>query len=283
MKKQNILSYGGTAPFTFQISYSEIDATSPSNVFEHHCHEECEIYINVSGEVSFAVENTLYPIVPGSIVIARPGEYHHCIYHTNRLHRHFWILFSATGNERFLDVFYQREKGTGNLLLLPRRETEELFALCHQLTEETLTETETYLDFFTLIRLLNRADTVACPDGKTSDGLLRALRCVDADLSLTVREVARECGVSVNTLERQFARALGLSPIAYIRKKRLTHAAHLLSHGASVTEAAEASGFPDCSGFIRFFKENYHLTPLQYQKNLLRQTENNKKDGNSML
>ena len=49
-------------------------------------------------------------------------------------------------------------------------------------------------------------------------------------------------------------------------KKQLANAAKLLSEGHSVTDAAEMSGFADCSNFILLFKKAYKITPLQYKK-----------------
>ena len=60
----------------FTISHMNKDATSPLNHNESHIHKECEIYINLSGDVSFEVENHIYPISRGSVIITRPYEYH---------------------------------------------------------------------------------------------------------------------------------------------------------------------------------------------------------------
>lgn len=265
MKKE---LFGGIKPFEMTATYIEIDSRSPLNVYDDHIHNECEIYINLSGDVSFAVENSVYPVMPGGIIITRPLEYHHCIYHTNKLHKHFWILFSATGNERLFDIFYKRELGKNNLLMLPADKTEELFSLCHNLTDGCEDEAEKYYRFFKLINLLNSANTVNAPDDSGGDSIIKAINCINNNLSrhISVTEIARECNISVNTLERRFLRELNISPSAYIRKKRLANAAKLLSEGHSVTEAAEMSGFADCSNFISLFKKAYQITPLQYKK-----------------
>ena len=71
--------FGEIKPFDMTATYIEIDSNSPLNVYDDHIHNECEIYINLSGDVSFAVENSVYPIMPGGIIITRPLEYHHCI------------------------------------------------------------------------------------------------------------------------------------------------------------------------------------------------------------
>lgn len=260
--------FSGIKPFDMMISYVEIDSKSPLNVHDAHIHDECEIYINVSGDVSFAVENTIYPITHGGIIITRPLEYHHCIYHTNQLHKHFWILFSASGNEHLFDVFYNRKAGHGNLLMLSHDQTEELLALCQRMTNGYQTQAEKYYCFFKLIHLLDHADTVNTADPCSSDYVIKAIDYINRNLSnhLSVAQIARECNVSVNTLERRFLQTLHLSPYAYIKKKRLANAAKLLSEGHTVTEASEMSGFCDCSSFIALFKNAYQTTPLQYKK-----------------
>ena len=99
------VSFPQVRPFDFSVSYIEIDANSPENVYDDHIHEECEIYINLSGDVSFSVEGAVYPIMPGGVIITRPYEYHYRLYNSNKLHKHFWILFNPSGNEELLNVF----------------------------------------------------------------------------------------------------------------------------------------------------------------------------------
>lgn len=267
MEKTNI-SFGGIAPFEMSAKYIEIDSESPLNVFDDHIHEECEIYVNLSGDVSFAVENSIYPVTPGGIIITRPLEYHHCIYHTNKLHKHFWFLFSPNGNERLFDIFYNRKPGENNLLIPPAEKNDELFKICHSLTDENVGEVERYALFFRLIELMNNATAVTTQSNHDTDYIIKAINRINRNLSqpITVSGLARECNVSVNTLERHFKRELNLSPLEYINKKRLANAARLLTDGHSVTEAAELSGFSDCSKFIYSFKKDYKMTPLKYKK-----------------
>lgn len=251
-------------------SYIELDSKSSLNVFDDHIHNECEIYINLSGDVSFAVENSVYPIMPGSVIITRPLEYHHCIYHTNQLHKHFWILFSATDNERLFDIFYKRESGKKNLIMLSSKKAEEVFSVCKKLTDGCDSEAERYYFFFKLIYILNSGNAVNTPEISGGDCIIKAINYINNNLpnALTVNKIASECNVSLSTLERHFWQEINISPSAYIRKKRLASAEKLLSEGKSVTEAAEMSGFSDCSSFIYIFKKNYKITPLQYKKRI---------------
>ena len=72
----------------FSVSYVDLESSFNINENESHIHEECEIYLNLSGDVSFEVENKIYPISRGSVIITRPYEYHHCIYHSDACHKH---------------------------------------------------------------------------------------------------------------------------------------------------------------------------------------------------
>ncbi len=253
--------------FDFQIKYNDITQESPQNTFHSHIHEECEIYINLSGDVSFVVEENIYPIKPGDIIITRPYEYHHCVYHSDKLHKHFWILFSPSGNEQLLNVFYNRPAGKGNLLTLSPTNTEHLIVLCHKMSEAN-NEASKYANFFTLISLLHKAEVVSRPDHIYPNDLTYALDYIAHNFTyqISMQEIAQGANVSLNTLERHFAKFFNMSPHVYIQKKRLSHAAMLLSEGSTVTEASEKSGFADFSSFISLFKKNYGKTPLKYKQ-----------------
>lgn len=74
-------------------------------------------------------------------------------------------------------------------------------------------------------------------------------------------EIARVAGVSRFHLCRVFAAAVGLSPIAYARRRRLSEAAKALALGVSVTEVAFGAGFESVEGFSRAFRDAFGLAP----------------------
>lgn len=267
MKEQKI-NFEKINKFDMQIKYVEIDSKSPLNTYDDHIHDQCEIYINLSGDVSFSAENSIYPLTSGNIIITRPYEYHHCIYHSNKLHKHYWILFSASQNERLFDIFFKREAGKNNLLVLDSESTEELFEVCNILAEGKGTETEKYFYFFKLINLLNNSKPSNPKSKFQNNYITEAIEFINKNISenFSVKDVAKHCHISIATLERHFESFFNMSPTAYIKKKRLTNATKLLSRGCSVTEASYLSGFSDCSNFISVFKKEYKITPLQYQK-----------------
>ena len=66
----------------FAVNANKLNITqdSPARYSPAHIHDLCEIYVNLSGNVSFVVERNLYKILPGDIIITKPYEYHHCVY-----------------------------------------------------------------------------------------------------------------------------------------------------------------------------------------------------------
>lgn len=255
--------------FDVSVKYTELYSDSPENVFDSHIHEECEIYLNLSGDVSFVVENNIYPVKPGDIIITRPFEYHHCVYHSNKLHKHFWILFSSSGNEYLFDTFFKRKSGNANHLTLTPEDTESLISLCHKMTEYEPLQSRKYYNFFKLINILQNADIVNDTEANYPADTTFAINYINLHFgeAISVSEIAKGANVSINTLERHFMQTMNISPSEYIRKKRLANAVKLLSGGCTVTEASGQSGFSDYSNFISLFKKTYGTTPLKYKKN----------------
>ena len=266
------LSFSAVQPFEMTVTYSEAVSAEPLKHPQAHAHTQCEIYINLSGDVSFMVEDTIYPIAPGRVIITRPHEYHRCIYHRETRHRHFWILFSAGGNEPLLDLFFDRPAGQNNDITLDEFALQEVEQLCHRLMDtEDGDPTKWYL-FFRLLELLRAGratENPALPIGVPEDVRI-AIAYIHAHQTepILVRDLAEAAHVSVNTLERHFAAMMRTSPLGFVKQKRLTRALHLLDGGASVSQACFESGFADYSHFIATFKQYYGLTPLQYKKKI---------------
>ena len=92
---KNILPDGGLCAVTEYGEHNINGSLHPTD--DAHIHDYCEVYFNVSGNVSFAVENKVYPVNTGDIIISKPNEIHYCIYHSDQIHTCycFWVKVSA--------------------------------------------------------------------------------------------------------------------------------------------------------------------------------------------
>lgn len=270
------MDFPALASFTLEVDHAETDGRSVRNRFESHTHAACEIYINLTGKVSFVVEDRLYPISTGSVILTRPGEFHHCVYNDpDAVHKHICLYFPAAGNESVLPLFFGRKAGRRNHLALSALQLAQAEALCHRLAGNQSSFSEGYAAFFQLIALLESCEPSDSFQAAAtlSPDVNFALAFIHQHIrgELSVSGIAAAAHVSVNTLERHFRAALHLSPMQFIRQRRLHMAYMLLRDGASVQEACDQSGFSDYSHFIAQFRREFGVTPLRCRRSLQRE------------
>jgi len=98
--------------------------------------------------------------------------------------------------------------------------------------------------------------------------LLRAKDLADARYPepLGVDELAREAGLSRAHFSREFRRAFGESPHAYLLTRRLERAAALLrTTDRTVAEICLDIGLQGLGSFTTSFKRTYGMTPTAYR------------------
>ena len=257
----------------FDIHYSEIDAESTLNHNESHIHKECEIYLNLSGDVVFEVENHIYPVSRGSVIITRPYEYHHCIYRSNCQHRHYWITFSADQSEALLKMFFDREKGKDNLIILDGAKLGEFCEILEELLEEGTDPLLRRIDFLRMFHILKQgtfAEEIGILEELPED-VKKVMEYIEEHLTedITIQVLADVGGVSINTLERHFKEFFHMTPHAVLRKKRLLFSMRCLREGESVSNAAMKSGFTDYSNYIQLSRKEFGMTPLKYKQSFI--------------
>ena len=96
---------------------------------------------------------------------------------------------------------------------------------------------------------------------------IAARMTADLRRHLPLEDLAREYGVGVTTLQRQFRQLYGDSPYAYLKRRRMEEAAFLLeTTGQTVTQIAAAVGYQNASKFSAAFQDIYAMTPTGYKK-----------------
>lgn len=80
------------------------------------------------------------------------------------------------------------------------------------------------------------------------------------------KQLEEQLFLSHSTLNRKVKALLNMTPNDYLRKKRLSVAAHLLeTEGSRINEVCRAVGFSSPSYFSKCFKEQYGLLPMEYR------------------
>jgi len=268
----NNILIGAVNPFSVNINKLNVTKTSPARHSAPHIHDLCEIYVNLTGNVSFIVEKNVYSVQPGDIIITKPYEYHHCIYHDDSDHLHYWMMFSPAENPELFDFFLERERGTDNLIRLPEEILDKFLGLCEKITQINPNHRiSTVSVFFEIISYIAKGlarYNVQEANENLPQNVSDILTYVNKNYASikNINALAATFHISITTLERYFKKHLSMTPKRYLEDKKLSHACMLLRQNYSVTEACFESGFEDYSHFITIFKRNFNTTPLKYKK-----------------
>ncbi len=228
-----------------------------------HIHDCYEIYVKLSGDVSFFHGSDLFALESGDVILSRPGEVHHCVYHTPCTHDHWCLWFSGEALGQYVE-----EHGLFGAIRLNAAGKREMLAALTELENENDPFAQTWMLMHLLTVFQKQSEKTAPPIGNYPDKLRQILQHIDERFTTidTVGQLAQEHFLSVPTINRLFRQHVKLSPHKLIEAKRLAYAEQLLRRGHSVTEACYRSGFKDCSRFIRKFKEKFGVTPCRYKQ-----------------
>lgn len=100
--------------------------------------------------------------------------------------------------------------------------------------------------------------------GISQPTVLHAIALMEQNLEtpLSCPEIARQTGLGVRQLQRQFENRVGMSPISYYVDLRLTAARDLvLKTSMSISKIAYAFGFANPSNFGKQYKERFLTSP----------------------
>ncbi|WP_237143976.1 hybrid sensor histidine kinase/response regulator transcription factor [Pontibacter pamirensis] len=104
-----------------------------------------------------------------------------------------------------------------------------------------------------------------------------AIKTVEENLSnadFSVEILSKELGVSRVHLYKKLLAITGQSPVEFIRKIRLQHAAQILEKSQlTVAEVAYKVGFNNRKYFTKYFKEEYKILPSQYAESRQKETQ----------
>ena len=270
----NHLSINSVNTFTVNANKLNVTNTSPIRYSAPHIHDMCEIYVNLTGNVSFMVEKNLYTILPGDIIVTKPYEYHHCIYNDESDHLHYWFLFSAKENPRLFQFMLARKRGTNNLIRLPESISKTFLELCERLITTTPDKATALIScFFEILSYIEQGlleYNVSETNNNLPPNVSDILSYINKNFATihNINELAAHFEISISTLERYFKKYLAITPRRYLEDKKLSNACMMLRQNFSVTEACFESGFEDYSHFIYIFKKNFKTTPLKYKKNI---------------
>ena len=251
----------------------ELNAFSENNirrVYRHH-HDFYELYLFLSGEAEFLVEERVVPLSRYTLLLIPPGTSHSLRFldDTSAYQRTvLWILpelvlrVSSEGWETPLELQLSGEDGAAVESLLSLLEGEQ--ARLERDFSNFEGRDTVYADYIRL--LLIQLTRLREQEGGASAFLRRAQGYIDAHLpdDLSAAHIAGALHMGKSHLMRRFHAEAGVSLHQYVLKRRLQHAKRLLARGGGAGECASLSGFLDYTTFYKAFTREFGLSPSRF-------------------
>ena len=235
-----------------------------------HFHDNYELYIHLKGDCSFFINNTIYKLKEGDVILSRPNDVHVLIPQILTLNEYFCMWFSKECGDELLS-FCNDENFSYKISFL-ESDKEKLISLLFEINDKNkeLSDVEKTSIIFQISVLLSKNSQLKNTLDSMPDEIKGIINYIDAHFCEieNIKQIAKHFNISTSTLNRYFKKYINTSPIEFLKAKRISYAKKLLDEGYSVTESCMKSGFSDSSYFINVFKKTFGKTPLKYkQKN----------------
>lgn len=235
---------------------------------KHHYHDFYEIYYMVNGSGTYFIDDKVYDIAPGDLVIVPPGAIHSTDY-ANKEHERVLVEFST---DIIPYVFREKLHILPNLYRHPAiskdivavlKDIEKEHKLSDEFSEDEVIGLIRHL-LVILLRNLSSAKTVRTKDEVISEviGYIKENYRTD----ITLGQLADMHFISPEHLSRTFKRETNFGFNEFITLVRLQKAEYLLKgeNTLSIAEVAYECGFNDSNYFSEKFKRAYGISPLRY-------------------
>ena len=243
---------------------------------DFHFHEFDKLVILLEGSVNYLVEEQSYDLPPWSVLLVRHHAIHKAVIDRSRPYERVILYLDRQYFERIfpgaglMDCFDQADRHRRYLLTATSEQLEELktaveayekAATDTRLGAQTMRET-LIIQLLIHVNRLHEAAPVRA-ETRGDPKVQEALSFINEHFreALTVETLAERLYLSPYHFMRLFKVQTGSTVHAYVRQKRLMHAARLIREGMPAAKAAAESGFGDYSAFHRAFKESFGVSP----------------------
>ena len=241
----------------------------PLNRKQHVHADRVEILQILSGSGSFLVDDTRYPITRGAILFIDSDSIHCSAPEENEP----YVRNKVTVNKNQLLTLCELGGDTAEILdslryfVTDEPMLERISALFEELFKSREDSWHTLRLFSELLSLSIRSAKAEKNTPRIEDPILDYINRNLAS-SLTLEEIAEISHFSKYHFCRVFKQKTGMTPMQYVRLRRVSKAKELLAEGErSISEIAVICGYDNFGFFCRVFRSLTGMTPSKYRKN----------------
>jgi YesN/AraC family two-component response regulator len=268
-----------TVPFYFE--YMKRD--EPFSMTYNHFHAYFELYYMLSGQRQYFIENTLYSVNTGDLVLIGKNELHKTLHNLSPSHERIVIYFderfiSMASNQHFkllLSVFQPKH----HLVRLPSNEQKRIHTLFQRIQIE-LNQREVGYELFLANALIDILLSAARfrrhnPSDFISHENAAQAKCSEIvdylknhyEETIRLQELAERFFLSPSYMCHLFKQQTGFTLIDYLNLIRIRESQSMLMEtGKKITDIAASVGFNNFSHFGKMFKKITLTSPRDFRR-----------------
>jgi len=249
-----------------------------------HYHQWPELGLCLSGRGIFYIHNNVYPFEAGCVSIIYPGECHIAQSVSENLSE--WWFVTIDDKALFTDwpdgehLWQMAQNGNGRILT--HTESRQIKPALQRMIELYTEDHQVMLKRRTWLGALFAGilyETSEWPADPTEQKLqscsgINSIVYPAIQYMLTnymnpidTSTLCAICHISPVHLRRLFTSSLGISPIAFLHRLRISHAClELTGTGESILRIAEHCGYTSLNSFNHQFRKQMHLPPSKYRQ-----------------
>ena len=251
---------------------------------EDHSHPYYELYYFLDGNVSFQVENNVYPLEKGDYLMVPPGDRHHPVFKSpNSTYQRIVLWISQSFYDSMVSwspdfgYGFDHVKATGSYHFRPDYLTSLdiqgrlLGLLAETRSRKIFHHTSAGIMACSLLLLINRRIYDSLHQVSAAYGNVLYLNICDyvnnhLEEDLSLERLASFFYVSKYHISHLFKENMGISLHQYILKKRLQASKNGILSGLPIQQMIHQYGFSDYTSFYRAFRKEFGLSPKEFRE-----------------
>ncbi len=241
-----------------------------------HSHSHMELCYVLSGKVIFNIENNIYTVEEGDIIIINPDEIHYeSPLSIDKLNLLFFVgitNFQFKNNKE--DTLFKNEMPIIKTSLPSRKKFTDLIDNIYLENQQQQTGKafmlQAYLTQFLLLIIREKQKELPYEELSKSKSIAKELKNYfynHYNEKISLEKIAKKLYISPFYISKVFKEEFGQTPINFLIKIRLEKAKILLStkKELSIKEVAYLVGYEDEFYFSKSFKKFYGISPTEFK------------------
>ncbi|MBR3300067.1 MAG: helix-turn-helix transcriptional regulator [Clostridia bacterium] len=271
------MPYSELWDYDFFVDYSDDDIWKTHNS-DTHFHRSYEIYYLVENEINYFIDDSVYHIIPGTLMVIPPNKIHTTRSINEKIRKRFLINLPETYIE---DSIRLQPDILSTLPMYPilfkdsdQIKITQLFKI---LLKEYKAEKQNLLMIKSLLSVLlvyitrqgALSPTKSGNNIKIAKKMLHIVNYINENFQndITLDSLSKKFYLNSSYISRTFKKELNISFSEYLRTVRIRAACKMLiTTNLNVTEISDKAGFKSCTDFCRVFKSTLKRSPLQYRR-----------------